>query len=60
MPRAVGRVLQLTDPLDLDASLALRSWLEANRDAIERVTVIGGNEALTPAVADQIAQALRG
>jgi putative cell wall-binding protein len=55
---ALGGVVQLVDPFNLDSSPAFEGWLAANRRGIERVTLVGGEQAVAPVVVSQIAQVL--
>jgi hypothetical protein len=53
-----GGVLLLADPADLDDSAATASFLGDRADALRRVTLLGGTQALSEAVADDV-RALR-
>jgi len=57
---ALGGVMLLTSPDDLDDSAATRDFLAANADAIGSAVVVGGTSTISQRVSDQVEAILAG
>jgi len=51
-------VLLLVDPSDLDQSAATRTYLEEVSGSVDRLTIVGGEQAVSARVQDQMREAL--
>lgn len=58
--RRLGGSLLLVHPENLDSSAATGQFLEDNRDALDRVLVVGGSDTIADRVVDQVEEALVG